>query len=99
MEDNKQNEDKLEYKVKKYTGQKLRLLREKKGISREELAGRCELHVNTIRNYEIGENDMTATVLLKIALALGIEDIDILVEDSKEDVIKFVKERMNDYEN
>lgn len=55
----------------------IRKLREERGISREELAHRVGVHLNTIVNWETGRNDIRSSELLRLAKALDctVEDI------------------------
>ena len=46
-------------------------LRKDLGLTREALAGICDLSVNTIASIESGAKDIKATTLMKIASALG----------------------------
>lgn len=57
--------------VRKRVGGNLRRLREKVGISQEELADRSALHRTYISGVERGVRNPTIVVLEKIAKALG----------------------------
>ncbi len=46
-------------------------LRKDLGLTREALAGICDLSVNTIASIESGAKDIKATTLMEIASALG----------------------------
>jgi len=54
-------------------GQRIRLLREGRGWSQEELANRCSRHFTYIGRIERGLQNVTVTVLYEIATALGVE--------------------------
>ena len=59
--------------VRRRVGGNVRRLREKQGISQEELADRAGLHRTYISGVERGVRNPTITVLEKIADALGVE--------------------------
>lgn len=59
--------------VRKRVGGNTRRLREKQGISQEELADRAGLHRTYISGVERGVRNPTVIVLQKIADALGVE--------------------------
>ena len=59
--------------VRKRVGGNARRLREKQGISQEELADRAGLHRTYISGVERGVRNPTVVVLQKIADALGVE--------------------------
>ncbi|MEQ1780145.1 MAG: helix-turn-helix transcriptional regulator [Hyphomonadaceae bacterium] len=59
--------------VRKRVGGNTRRLREKQGISQEELADRAGLHRTYISGVERGVRNPTVVVLQKIADALGVE--------------------------
>ena len=51
-------------------GSNIRNAREKKGLSQEALASRCQSHRNYIGGVERGERNPTASKIIAIALAL-----------------------------
>jgi transcriptional regulator with XRE-family HTH domain len=53
-------------------GQRIRQLREKRGLSQEEFADECELHRTYIGSVERGERNLTINSLHTIAKTLGI---------------------------
>jgi transcriptional regulator with XRE-family HTH domain len=59
--------------VRKRVGNNVRRLREKQGVSQEELAARAELHRTYISGVERGVRNPTIVVLEKVADALGVE--------------------------
>lgn len=59
--------------VRKRVGNNVRRLREKQGVSQEELAARAELHRTYISGVERGIRNPTVVVLEKVADALGVE--------------------------
>lgn len=62
-----------ELKVKKAFGEKLRLLRKKKGLSQESMALACDLDRTYIGGVERGERNISLVNIQKIADALGIK--------------------------
>ena len=59
--------------VRERVGNNVRRLREKQGISQEELADRAALHRTYISGVERGVRNPTVVVLEKVADALGVE--------------------------
>lgn len=59
--------------VRKRVGNNVRRLREKQGVSQEELAARAGLHRTYISGVERGVRNPTIVVLEKVADALGVE--------------------------
>ena len=72
-------------KVSKKIGIKIKLLRNKIGISQEELGFKAELNKNSIGAIERGESSPTIDTLDQIAKALDITLVD-LVDVSKIDL-------------
>lgn len=66
--------DELLFKI----GQSVRYLRNKKGISQEELAFRANLNMNSISTLERGINNVKIKTLYSIAAALDVNVEDIL---------------------
>lgn len=59
--------------VRKRVGGNVRRLREKLGVSQEELADGAGLHRTYVSGVERGVRNPTVVVLEKIAIALGVE--------------------------
>lgn len=53
-------------------GNHIRMLREKKGFSQEQLSFECRLHRTYIGDVERGERNIAIINLNKIAIALGV---------------------------
>ena len=66
--------DELLFKI----GQSVRYLRNKKGISQEELAFRANLNMNSISTLERGINNVKIKTLYNIAAALDVNIEEIL---------------------
>ena len=66
--------DELLFKI----GQSVRYLRNKKGISQEELAFRANLNMNSISTLELGINNVKIKTLYNIASALDVNIEEIL---------------------
>ena len=66
--------DELLFKI----GQSVRYLRQKEGISQEELAFRANLNLNSISTVERGVNNVKIKTLYSIAKALNVKIEEIL---------------------
>lgn len=66
--------DELLFKI----GQSIRYLRQKEGISQEELAFRANLNLNSISTLERGLNNVKIKTLYSIAKALNVKIEEIL---------------------
>lgn len=64
-------------KIEEKLGLKIKLLRNKIGISQEELAFRCDLHRTYISSVELGKRNISIINIEKIALALNVEIIEL----------------------
>lgn len=58
--------------INQFVGQKIRLHREKLGLSQEEFAERCGLHRTYVGSVERGERNITLNTLAKLSDALNI---------------------------
>lgn len=59
--------------VRKRVGENVRRLREKRGVSQEELADNAGLHRTYVSGVERGVRNPTIIVLERLAIALGVE--------------------------
>tara|TARA_R100000935_G_scaffold3278_1_gene8496 strand:+ start:760 stop:936 length:177 start_codon:yes stop_codon:yes gene_type:complete len=57
-------------KIEEKLGLKIKQLRNKIGISQEELAFRCDLHRTYVSSVELGKRNVSIRNIEKIALAL-----------------------------
>ena len=64
-------------KIEEKLGLKIKQLRNKMGISQEELAFRCDLHRTYISSVELGKRNVSVRNIEKIALALNVEIIEL----------------------
>ena len=64
-------------KIEEKLGLKIKQLRNKIGISQEELAFRCDLHRTYISSVELGKRNVSIRNIEKIALALDVEIIEL----------------------
>lgn len=71
-------------------GQRIRALRESRGLSLRALAERCELSINAIARIERGENSPTVATLHQLASGLGVP-ITSFFESSSDQTIVFVR--------
>ncbi len=68
-------------------GQRIRLLRERRGLSLRALAERCGLSVNAISRIERGEHSPTVASLHLLATALRVPITDFFQESSEQQVV------------
>ncbi len=64
--------------IKTEVGRRVRKLREKAGLSQEELGFKCGLHRNYIGGIERGERNVAVVNIAKLAKALGVRPRDLL---------------------
>ena len=64
-------------KIEEKLGLKIKQLRNKMGISQEELAFRCDLHRTYISSVELGKRNVSIRNIEKIALALNVAIIEL----------------------
>ena len=65
------NEERDRKRLQKF-GQNLRTIREKLGLSQDQVVANCDLTKGNLSNIENGNKDFTFTTLLEIAKGLGI---------------------------
>jgi len=65
-------------KIEKKLGFKIKQLRNKIGISQEELASMCNLHRTYISSVELGKRNVSIKNIEKIALSLNVEIFELL---------------------
>ena len=58
--------------IKRQLGYKIKRLRQKKGLTQEQLAEKAEISTRSLAGIETGENFMTAQTMEKIIECLGI---------------------------
>lgn len=61
------------YVISQKIGRKLRLAREKKNFTQEEVANRAKIHVSTLGRIERGESNPPLQTLGKIAQVVGVK--------------------------
>ncbi|MEO0487639.1 MAG: helix-turn-helix transcriptional regulator [Pseudomonadota bacterium] len=59
-------------------GQRVRFIREQKGLSQEELAARAKVHRTYIGMIERGEKNATIVTIVKLSLALEVKAIELV---------------------
>lgn len=64
----------------KQVGQKIRLIREEKGITQQKLAADCNFEKSNMSRIEAGNTNPTIYTLYKISAALDVQLIEILKE-------------------
>jgi transcriptional regulator with XRE-family HTH domain len=70
--------------VQELLGQRVRNLRKTKGITQEELAGKCDLYIDFLKGIEKGKENPSLHHLGKMAEVLGVEMFD-LFRNKRED--------------
>ncbi|WP_064202776.1 helix-turn-helix domain-containing protein [Brevibacillus brevis] len=63
-------------------GERIRVLREKLGYSQETLGFKAGLHRNYISQLELAQKNPTYTTLLKIANALSVSIVDLILKEN-----------------
>ncbi|MBR1424907.1 helix-turn-helix transcriptional regulator [bacterium] len=84
--------------IKKELGIKIKRLRQKKGITQEELAEMANISVRTLGGIEIGANFMTAQTMENIIKCLGISAKELFDSEHlkpTEDLIKEIHSTIN----
>ncbi|WP_426328619.1 helix-turn-helix domain-containing protein [Pedobacter sp. R-06] len=71
------NEERDRKRLQKF-GQNLRTIREKLGLSQDQVVANCDLTKGNLSNIENGNKDFTFTTLLEIAKGLGIPPKELL---------------------
>lgn len=61
-----------ELEINKIIGQRIRLIREKQGISQHELAMRCNFEPSNLCRIESGNTNLTIKTMFRISTALEI---------------------------
>ncbi|MDP2335147.1 MAG: helix-turn-helix transcriptional regulator [Bacteroidota bacterium] len=64
--------------LQKIIGNRIRLLRESKGVSQQVLAAMCNFEKGNMSRIEAGRTNPTFTTLYKISQALGIKITDLV---------------------
>jgi len=54
-------------------GKRVRQLREKRGLTQEELAAKAHLHLNSVSLIERGQRGISLDTILELARALGVK--------------------------
>ena len=70
--------------IKQRFGEKVKLLRTKKGWSQEKLALEADIDRTYLPGIEKGERNVSITVVEKLAIALGLEIKDFFEEEGKD---------------
>jgi transcriptional regulator with XRE-family HTH domain len=63
-------------------GERIRILREQRGLSQEMLGFKANLHRNYISHLELAQKNPTYTTLLKLANALSVSVNDLLPKEN-----------------
>ncbi|MBP3820451.1 helix-turn-helix transcriptional regulator [bacterium] len=88
--------------IKKELGQKIKRIRQNKGITQEQLAEMTGISTRTLGGIEIGENFMTAQTMEKIIECLNISINDLFTAEHlrpTEELIKEIHAVINSHKN
>ena len=67
--------------IRKRVGERIKQIREKKGISQQEIAVACDFEKSSMSRIEAGRTNPTVTTLYKISIALGVKMKDLIDVD------------------
>lgn len=88
--------DELHDRILEITGKEIRAIRNKKGMSIEELAHRADLHYSTVSEIENGKRKALGFTLVKICAGLDVSPNTIQMKATK--IVKKVLEEKNKQE-
>mgnify|MGYP005966252579 CR=1 FL=1 len=74
------------------TGERIRHIRNERGISQKQLSEMCGLSEPAIRNYELGNRKPSAQILDKIAAALTVTAAELVLPELLDELEKFAEE-------
>ncbi len=77
------------------TGKKIRILREAKGLTQENLEEKSGINSKYISAIECGQANLTILKLEQIAKALGVEPYEILLLTNNADSDKYIRDAIN----
>lgn len=77
-----------EYEYIKLIGERIRIAREKAGLTQEKLAKRLNIGKRTLINYENGRTEPTLSLLMKIANICNVDYNWLLALEKKEELIE-----------
>ena len=90
------------FNIKKQLGTKIKRLRQKRGLTQEQLAEQMGIATRTLSGIEIGENFVTADTLEKVFKVLNVTSSELFAFDHikpKEDLIKEIISDLNNIED
>ncbi len=73
----------MEGDLQRRVGRNLRVLRKAKGLSQEEFARTLHIHRTYVGGLERGERNITLKTVERIAVALGVDPVQLLTEPSE----------------
>lgn len=85
--------------IKKQLGAKIKRLRQKSGLTQEQLAERIDIATRTLSGIETGENFLTADTLEKIVEVLDVSCADLFAFDHIKPQEELVCEIISDIQN
>ncbi len=85
--------------VKKQFGAKIKRLRQKKGLTQEQLAEKIDIATRTLSGIETGENFVTAETLEKVFEALEVSSSELFAFDHIKPQEELISEIIADVQN
>lgn len=85
--------------IKKQLGSKIKRLRQKRGLTQEQLAEKMGIATRTLSGIEIGENFVTADTLEKVFEVLEISGSELFAFDHLKPQEELIDEIVNDLRN
>lgn len=85
--------------IKKQLGSKIKRLRQKRGLTQEQLAERIEIAPRTLSGIENGENFLTAETLEKVVDALNVSGAELFAFDHIKPQDELISEIVADVQN
>lgn len=85
--------------IKKQLGAKIKRLRQKRGLTQEQLAERIDIATRTLSGIETGENFLTADTLEKIVKVLDVSCADLFAFDHIKSQEELISEMISDIQN
>lgn len=85
--------------IKKQLGIKIKRLRQKRGLTQEQLAEKMEIATRTLSGIESGKNFVTSETLEKVFTVLNVTSTELFALDHIKPQEELVQEIVNDIQN